>query len=245
MTAHGRHWSEDLPFTVDQDSSRGGLPMLLRAIMLQANYLKVDTTIDAWLSLPVLLHRLGLTERTLPCLVEGDRRLLFAPRDRGPAIRRILRALEAAALRGRKSLVAMENAHAICIRALANEHRPTALRRLAALLMVAPVQSPEAVARRLGLTLSGAGKLLTRAEVLGLVREISGRRTWRTYVVPDLAVSLGFVAPPTGRPRGRPTVPPKSADIASLLEEFDRDMAEFDARFPDHGSKIIASIVDA
>lgn len=231
MVADGRHWTEDLPFTRSPGPSNRHQPILVRALALQGDYVKADNSIDAWLSLPIFLHRLGLTERALPCLVDGDRQLLVASRDRGPSLRRRLRALEAAALKGRKALVAIEDSQALAAAALANELRPTALKRLIALLMRAPVQSPENVARQLKLTLSGAGKLLSRAASLGLILEVSGRRAWRTYVVPDLAITLGFLSPPKGRPRSRPTLDIPNANIDSILQEFDREMAEFDARF--------------
>lgn len=231
LFADGRHWKEDLPFRPTPDGSGRRIPMLIRALELQADYVKSEPSIDAWLSLPVFLRRLGLTQSPLPCLVEGDRRLHFAPRDRGPASRRALRALEAAALKGRVALMAIEDSQMLAISALANELRPTSLKRLVALLMQAPVQSPESVARQLKLTLSGAGKLLSRAEALGLVLEVSGRRAWRTYVVPDLAVALGFIAPPKGRPRKRPSLDIRGAELSSTLLNFDREMAEFDTRF--------------
>jgi len=230
----GRHWAEELPFTVKPEPRRSRLPVLLRALDLQADFLKADPSIAAWLVLPVFLHRLGLTEAPLPCLVSGDRQLLHAARerDRGVAVRRVLRSLEAAAIAGRQSLKAIEDARAISAAAIVDERRPTSLRRLATLMMVAPVQSPEAVARRLKLTLSGAGKLLGRAASLGLVVEVSGRRAWRVYVVPDLAIALGFVAAPKGRPALRPALPPASRDLAAVLAQFDSELAAFDARFP-------------
>ena len=230
----GRHWAEELPFTVRPEPGRTRVPVLCRAIELQTEILKTDPSIVAWLALPVLLHRLGLTEIPLPCLVSGDRQLLNAARerDRGAAIRRILRSLEAAAIAGRQSLKAIEDARAVSTAAILGERRPTSLRRLATLLMVSPVQSPEVVARRLKLTLSGAGKLLIRAAALGLVVEVSGRRAWRVYVVPDLAVTLGFVAAPKGRPALRPTLPPANRDLAAVLAQFDSELAAFDAQFP-------------
>jgi hypothetical protein len=231
LVADGRHWAEDLPFSPAPDRSGAPVPMVIRALALQADYVKAERSIDAWLSLPIFLHRHGLTERPLPCLVEGDRRLLFDPRDLGPSRRRTLRGLEAAALKGRKALIGIEDGHVLAMSALANEVRPTALKRLVALLMQAPVQSPESVARQLKLTLSGAGKLLSRAASLGLILEVSGRRAWRTYVVPDLAIALSFIAPPKGRPRSRPALDIPRADIHSVLQDFDREMADFDARF--------------
>lgn len=53
--------------------------------------------------------------------------------------------------------------------------------------------------------MSGADKLLERATRLGLLVEISRRGTWRSYVTPDIAVSLGLVAPMRGRPRLMPS----------------------------------------
>lgn len=230
----GRHWAEDLPFTVRPEPGRSRVPVLRRALDLLTDFLKADPSIMAWLALPVFLHRLGLTEVPLPCLVAGDRQLLNATRerDRGAAVRRILRMLETAAIAGRQSLRAIEDAHAISIAALAGERRPSSLGRLATLLMVAPVQSPEAVARRLRLTLSGAGKLLARAAAVGLVVEVSGRRAWRVYIVPDLAITLGFVAAPKGRPALRPRLPSPDRGLAEILAQFDSELAAFDARFP-------------
>lgn len=231
LQARGRHWAEDLPFSVRSEPGRSRQPMLLRALALQTDYLKAAPSIEAWLMVPVSLYRLGLSEAPLPCLVAGDRQLLFAARarDRGPALRRVLRSLESAALAGCHSLKAIQDAHAISVAALASEHRPTALRRLTALLMVAPIQSPDTVSRRLRITLSGAGKLLSRAEGLGIVHEVSGRRAWRIYIVPDLAIALGFVAAAKGRPSARPTQHEPSRGLASILADFDREMAVFDA----------------
>ncbi|MEG3162864.1 hypothetical protein U1763_20375 [Sphingomonas sp. LB2R24] len=230
----GRHWAEELPFRVTPVPVRSRLPVLRRALDLLTAFLQADPSIMAWLALPVLLHRLGLTEAPLPCLVAGDRQLLNASRerDRGAAVRRILRSLEAAAIAGRQSLKAIEDARAVSIVALVRERRPSSLARLATLLMVAPVQSPEAVARRLKLTLSGAGKLLARAAAVGLVVEVSGRLAWRVYVVPDLAITLGFVAAPKGRPALRPGLPLPDRDLADILAQFDSELAAFDSRFP-------------
>jgi len=73
--------------------------------------------------------------------------------------------------------------------------------------------------------------LLARAAASGLVCEVSGRRAWRAYVVPDLAISLGLVAASKGRPPTRPSLSEPSREIASILADFDSDMAAFDARF--------------
>ena len=231
LQAQGRHWAEDLPFTVAQAPDRPRPPALLRTLSLLSEYLRAERSLDAWLSVPILLHRLGVTERPLPCLVAGDRRLIHPLRDMAPTWRRILRELEESAIAGGKCLTSIEDARAMAVAAIAAERRPSALHRLSALLLSAPVQSPEAVARKLKLTLSGAGKLLTRAAGLGLVVEVSGRKAWRTYVSPDLAVALGLLSAPRGRPAARPPSPEPVGDLRSVLAAFDRELADFDARF--------------
>ena len=97
------------------------------------------------------------------------------------------------------------------------------------MMQIGPLQTPEAVSRRLRLTLSGAGKLLQRAAELGLVHEISRRRSWRVYMTPDLAQALGFVRPARGRP---PLLPVPAADgLDKLLDDFDREMSAWEAQF--------------
>src|SRR3546814_3925446 len=78
-----------------------------------------------------------------------------------------------------------------------------------------PVVSPRMLARRLDVTISGAGKLLSRAAELDLLVEVSGRQAWRTYMTRDLAIAFGFGV----RPVGRPPAPPQALpDFIPALE---------------------------
>jgi hypothetical protein len=86
------------------------------------------------------------------------------------------------------------------------------------------------VASALDLSPAGAGKLLDRAASLEVLVEVSGRRSWKAYVLPDLAVSFGFRRAPLGRPRKAPPVSVQDRDLADTLDDFDRQMAEIDAR---------------
>ena len=86
--------------------------------------------------------------------------------------------------------------------------------------------------RHLKLTLSGADKLPNRAASSGLLLEVSGRRAWRVYAVPDLAVTLRFVGPPIRRPRTRPASDMLGAKSSFILNDVDRAITEIDARFP-------------
>lgn len=229
LAQKGRHWAEDLPFTLDPRAGSGAQSRMTRAFDLLARWLQAEPGIEAWLALPILLHRLGVSEAPLPCLVVGDRRLRYGARDPAALFRSLLRALADRADEGLVMHALMERTRAHALATLRGQRRPGALGRLMAMMQVAPLQTPEAVSRRLRLTLSGAGKLLQRAAALGLVHEISQRRSWRVYLTPDVAQALGYIAPPRGRP---PLLPiPPSNDVDKVLVDFDREMAAWDIRF--------------
>jgi hypothetical protein len=111
------------------------------------------------------------------------------------------------------------------------ERRPGALTRLLALAQLRPLLSPQSAAHALGLTLSGAGKLLARAAALELLVEVSGRRAWRVYLVPDVAVELGLKPPRRGRPTSRLPTPDPAGPLSHVIAAFDREMAAFEARY--------------
>jgi hypothetical protein len=224
-----RHWAEDLPFSLPEDALPGRRPLVERAIDLLGLWLAKAPGIEAWLALPILLHRLGMTHVPLPCLVAGDRRLTHAPADR-PARRRLVDELAGRAEAGLAALDGLERSRAIALDAIASERRPGALSRLLPLMLTAPIQTPEGIARTLGLTLSGAGKLLDRAARLGFAAEISGRRSWRVYASRDVGVQLGLVDAPRGRP---PALRPREEEIGDVVAAFDREMADLARRFPD------------
>lgn len=221
------HWRELVPVTLDLPPDWRERPALLRALALTAAHAQADRGPTPWLTQPKLLTALGITARPLPCLVAPDKALRLAPRD--PTIpRRSLKRLAKAAEDGLAQLVAMEADRRRAAAVLADQHRPGALVALVALTQRRPLLAPVGVARALGVGISGAGKLLKRAAALGLLVEISGRQSWRAYLVPDLAVRFGFISPPRGRPRA---VPPATVPVDALLAQFDAEMAAFDARF--------------
>jgi hypothetical protein len=113
----------------------------------------------------------------------------------------LLRALAARAERGLERLEHLERLHRKARTAIAESYRPGALPSLLALTLHQPVLSPQAVARLLDLTVTGASKLLERAAGTGLLTEITTRRTWRIFMSVDLAVEFGFAKAPLGRPR--------------------------------------------
>lgn len=221
------HWRELVPVTLDLPPDWRDRPALIRALALTAAHAAANRSAAPWLTQPALFASLGITEAPLPCLVAPDKALRLSPRD--PAIvRRYLKRLAKAAEDGLAQLAAMEADRRRAAAVLATQHRPGALVGLVALLQRRPLLSPAGVAQALGVGLSGAGKLLKRAAELGLLVEISGRQSWRAYLVPDVAVRFGFVSPPRGRPRADPLL---TESVDQLLVQFDAEMAAFDARF--------------
>lgn len=222
-----RHWREALPFTFDPPSDWGSRPVLLRALELTARHARANRTSAPWLAMPALLNALGATHNTLPNLVCPDKALRLQPGDCAAIVRRYLKQLRRAAETGLQRLDAIEGDRLRAAGALSRARRPGSLLPLLALVQVQPVLSPRAVAIRLRLTISGAGKLLARAAASGLLVEVSGRQSWRAYLPPDLAQSFGFVPARPGRPLAPP--PPTPA-LDAVLSDFDAEMRAIDER---------------
>lgn len=227
------HWTDGLRATGALPQDWSDRPALTRALELLAREVRARSTIEPWLELPLLLQRMGVTDGVLPCLVVGDKAMRVAPRD--PMIlARYFRGLARSAGDGLSILNAMEQDRLRAALALGGERRPGKLAALAARFLVHPVLTPKATARLFDISLSGAGKLLERATELGLCREVSGRRSWRLYLPPDLAVRFGFVTPS----RGRPPAPPRpTTALDASLASFDAEMARFDELLGPHGIK--------
>lgn len=226
-----RHWREDLGSRVVPDPTYAG-PVLLRALEAVRQISIAEGSIDAWLALPLLLQRMGVTTALLPCLVAGEKRLRFDQPADEAVLRRLLKVLAGAAATGLDRLDAIERDRLRAVRAILATARPGALARFTARLQHRPVASPQAIAAEFGMGVSGAGKLLARAADAGLVREIRGTQAWKLYLTPDLAVAFGFAAPPRGRPRADPPPLPHDRDLAAVLRAFDADMAAFDRAHP-------------
>lgn len=207
-------------------------PALLQALALAAHHAHIGQRSD-WPVLPQLLHALGITRAVLPSLAVVDRAWLTSPRDHPASARRMVRVLTAAADAGLKRLHRMELDHVRAERALAAQTRAGALRKVVALAGSEGVLVPRRVAIQLKLSISGAGKLLARAATLGLLIEVSGRSSWRAYLVPDLARQFGYVK----AARGRSISPAKpAAALDKTLADFDAEMAAIDAMLATHGS---------
>lgn len=227
------HWSDNLKFSFSAPPDWAERPALLRALELQARSARADAGFSAWLELPLLLQRLGFTRALLPILVAGDKAYRIAPNDHS-ITRRFLRRLNAAAMDGMALLDAMEADRLRFSEAIAKAHRPGSLAALVTLLMRHPVASPTRAAQELGLSISGAGKLLKRAVGLGLLVEAEARHNWQLYLTGDLAVRFGFKSAPRGRPASRS---PPSPELDTALMAFDAELAAFERRIEALASK--------
>lgn len=237
--SEGRHWREDLPFSFDPPAGWDDAPALIRALTLLDTWARHDRTMAPWLAFPVVLRRMGLTQRALPCLVTSDPGQRFALDPRPALLKRLLKQLARSAEKGLTRLERLESAAQRAAATIGAQHRPGKLADLGRIALTRPCLAARALAPMFDLTVSGAGKLLERATRLGLLVEISGRETWRSYVTPDVAVSLGLVAPARGRPRLMPAPSPK---LDSVLAAFDAEMAELEARIARLGGKITQNV---
>jgi hypothetical protein len=228
-----------IPTDVAEDWNRR--PALLRALEVVARHAREDATITPWLTVPALLRSMNITHAMLPCLTIADKAFRLAPRESQAIIVRNLRTLADRAEDGILRLQALEDHRLRAAAGIWDAHRPGKLLELVALVQFAPVVSPRLVAQKLGVTLSGAGKLLMRAADLELLTEVSGRRAWRTYMAPDLAVAFGYASRPVGRP---PSPPRQLPDLEPALSAFDREMAEVDVMLARYSGPLIAEHAD-
>ncbi|SMD09470.1 hypothetical protein SAMN06272759_1423 [Novosphingobium sp. B1] len=223
----GRHWREDLPFTFELPEAWDKAPALARALALVDAWARHDRTMAPWLGLPTVLRRMGITVAPLPCLVVGDAGQRLASDLRPALLKRLLKQFTRSADHGLVVVDRLERYVQRGAAALSLERRPGKLADLVRLSLAHPLLAGRNVAAQLGLTISGAGKLLERASSLGMLVEVSGRTTWRAYVSADLAVTLGLVAPVRGRPRLAAT---DAKPVREILASFDDEMHAISAK---------------
>ena len=98
------------------------------------------------------------------------------------------------------------------------------------------VSTPASISRRLGLSLRGASVMLEELAELGIVVEITGRKSWKTFVPSDLTISAPRRSRRQPAPqRTAPLVPsrdlePLFADTDSAIERAQAAMARLKSR---------------
>lgn len=222
-------WRMARPLALAETDSATAHPLLVRALDMLRRDSRTDRSIAAWLGLPFALRDLSLCAAPLPCLTGGAKAFRLRKTVDQQDWLSALRALEASARSGLAHLDDLDRHYRLAQRAIAEEYRPGALPRLLALTSYRPLLGPQSVATLLDMSVAGASKLLERATEAGLLVEISGRRSWRQYLTPDLATAFGFIEPRRGRPRKDPPPLPANTKIAEAFDAFDREMAEIDA----------------
>jgi hypothetical protein len=221
-------WRDALPKAVELPAEAADHPPLVRALEQIRRYARVRGGLDPWLGLPFALRDQDLTGSPLPYLVGGAKAFRLKKTLNEADWLAVLRALAARAERGLERLDHLERLHRKARTAIAESYRPGALPSLLALTLHQPVLSPQAVARLLDLTVTGASRLLERAARTGLLTEITTRRTWRIFMSVDLAVEFGFARVPLGRPRVERPLPSPSRNLAAVFDQFDAEMAAID-----------------
>lgn len=221
-----RHWRDEAPFSSFTAEDWRDRPALLQSLEILSRHARADPSIAPWLAFPRLLQSMGVTSAPLPCLVHADKALRYSPREADANIARYFRFITTAAETGLQRLVAMEEHRILSVVTASASLRPGKLSPLLALLQYRPVISPRVAAARLGISISGAGKLLARAADNEIIVEISGRQAWRTYIVKDLAYAFGLAKRSAGRPvELRQQLEP----LDPALLKFDTEMADLDA----------------
>jgi hypothetical protein len=221
-------WRDGLPTAIGEPDVAGGHPALVRALDRVRQHARVDGGIVPWLGLPFALRDAKLAGTPLPCLAGGVKAFRLKKTLQDADWLATIRGIQDAAAAGLERLHSLEAHYHRAQRALLAEYRLGALPALLALSLHRPLLSPQAVAGLLDLSVAGASKLLDRAVAAGLLVEITQRRTWKQFLVPDLAVEFGFAAPRRGRPAKAPPPLPPNRELADLFDAFDSEIAEID-----------------
>lgn len=227
-------WRDNLPTAIGELQSAVDHPPLVRALGLIGQLARLDGDVTAWLAFPFALRDLKAASTPLPCLVGGAKAFrLKRTLDTGDWLGAI-RGIEAAAAASLDRLHTLENHHRLAQRAIVGEFRPGALPSLLALSMHRPLLSPQSVAGHLNLSVAGASKLLDRAVAAGLLVEITDRRTWKQFLVPDLAIEFGFASSKRGRPAAAVAPLPPDRSLGALFDSFDDEISKIDQLLMKH-----------
>ena len=201
------------------------VPPLVRALSAVDLAARADKTVRPWLTLPSILSELRLTHCSLPCMVIGDHGQRFAREPRMVVLRRLLGLLTASAEAGIERLNEIERWRQKFAQAVCSSSRCGRLPDLGPFLANEAAVTPVRVARALGMSRAGAGKLLERAASLELAHEVSGRNSWKVFLARDVAITLGMVSRQRGRPKA---IDRYDSDLSPALSAFDEEMAQID-----------------
>ncbi len=222
------HWNTALPFTFERSDKWHDAPALVQAITICDQWVRNTGNIDGWLHFPILITQLKIALRPLPCLVIGTKQQRHRGNDREAILIRLLNQVQDAAIVGLARLRALEN-HINRAQIVAQAtRRSQSIVKTTVLSLRRPVFTPRDIAAHLGISISGAGKLLAKCEKSGLVHSMNSTESWRHFASADVGVLLRLVPDNKGRPvKVARASPAPSAE--SILARFDAEMAEFEA----------------
>lgn len=217
-------WREGLPTMIAEFSAAADHPPLIRALETIRQLARTDSSIDAWLGLPFAIRDQGLCNIPLPCLAGGAKAFRLKRSLIDDDWLAAIRSTRIAAQNGLAQLDRVERCYRQAAGTIAADYRPGALPKLLSASLTAPLLRPAMVASLLNMSLAGSSKLLERAASLGLLIEITERKSWRQFLVLDVAQSFGFADRKVGRPPKDVAPSLKSSEFGKLADRFDADM---------------------
>ena len=201
-------------------------PRLLRALEQLRLALRVDgERLEALLALPWCLADQRLTATPLPGLAIVHRQLALERMDARRVRPVLLARLGTAASDTLGLLARLASDRAYQHQISADAKKPGNLLRLADLLLACPLVSPQLVAGRLAMGLPEAGQLCQRAARLGLLAEMTGRKSWKIYAAVHVRDRYGIKvrSQPAPTPLPAPTSDPA---LRPMLDAVDALLAE-------------------
>ncbi|MBM3546923.1 MAG: hypothetical protein FJX54_08215 [Alphaproteobacteria bacterium] len=159
------------------------------------------------------LARRGVTPAPLSALIRPAGLVRASP---ATWTERAVTSLADAAVGGRHDLIALRQTIEGWRQRLGKRRRQSRLDALVVDLAGMPVTTPSTVARRLGLSVRGASVMLEELARLGIVSEITGRQSWKTYVA-----ATGGAAQDRSRMPGPRQPPQQQPDLSPLLSDAD------------------------
>jgi hypothetical protein len=218
-------WLGRAPSLPADSAEQPSLRLFLALELLRLACLSSRRQVECWGALPFALAQVGLTARPIPALTLTHQRLRFERFDARLVRLQLLDRLDMQLAELLGLMVRLRQAQAAMAARLAPERKAQQLGNLAGLLLKLPLLSPALAAQLLGLDISTAGRLLTRATELELVRPLTDRDAWKVYAATQVADCYGLKIKPASPPRqparrmGRPNLAEIDALLASLDEK--------------------------
>lgn len=161
------------------------------------------------LELPIRLYHSGFTHTMLPCLTQPHK-------------------VKSQAEQGLMMLKDLNQHRAILAQRLSHKKHDHRLWHVAALFLKWPALTPSSAAQLLGLSISGAGKLLQRAALAAICVETSGQHNYKLYVSADCVKTFGLGLSTRNKTRHKGPFSPMDQKYELALRHLDDALKLFD-----------------